>query len=68
MANGFVVTEKDWRNMTPEQQGWMTFNAVQSLATRVQKLEKRPIVDKCFAFAGGVIGGAAAFLGIKWTG
>jgi len=68
MANGFVVTKEDWEGMTPEQQGWMTFNAVLSLDTRVQKLEKRPLIDKAFVFAGGVIGGAAAFLGIKWTG
>ena len=68
MANGFVVTKEDWEHMTPEQQGWMTFNAVQSIDKRVQKLEKRPLVDKCFAFAGGVVGGAASFLGIKWTG
>jgi len=68
MANGFVVTKEDWEHMTPEQQGWMTYNAVQSIDTRVQKLEKRPLIDKCFAFTGGVIGGAAAFLGIKWTG
>lgn len=67
MANGFIVTEKDWGKMEPAQQGWMTFNAIQDLNARLQKLEKRPMVDKCFSFLGGVIGGFAAVLGIKWS-
>jgi hypothetical protein len=67
MANGFIVTKDDWEHMTPAQQGWMTFNAVQDMNKRVECLENRPIVDKCFAFAGGIIGGAFAALGIKWS-
>ena len=69
MANGFlVVEEKDWDGATPEQQSAMTFKTLKAIDTRLSKLEKRPIVDKCLSFAGGMVGGAAAFLGIKWTG
>ena len=57
MANGFVVTEKDWEHFTPTQQNWMTFTAVQELDKRVNKLEKRPFVDKAVGFFGAVIGG-----------
>ena len=65
MANGFVVTKEDWEHMDPIQQGWMMFNAIQSIDGRVAKLEKRPTIDKCFSFMGGVVGGFAAALGIK---
>jgi hypothetical protein len=68
MANGFVVTKEDWEHMEPKQQGWLMFNAIQSIDGRVEKLEKRPLMDKCFSFLGGVIGGFAAALGIKWGG
>ena len=43
----------------------MVFNTIQSINTRLEKLEKRPIIDKIYAFGGGLIGGALAFLGIK---
>ena len=65
MANGFIVTKDDWEHMTPEQQGWMTFNAVQDLNRRMNIIECRPFWDKCASFLGGLIGGIAAALGIK---
>ena len=66
MANGFIVNEKDWEHFTPAQQSWMTFTAVQEMDKRLSKLEKRPIIDKACAFAGGVIGGGLAYLGISF--
>ena len=33
---------------------------------RFEKLENRKVVDKLWAGAGGVVGGALAALGIKW--
>lgn len=66
MANGFIVTKDDWENMSPEQQSWMTFNAVQEMNKRVEKIEKRPLTDKCWSFAGGVIGGFLAAIGVSW--
>lgn len=68
MANGFVVTKEDWEHMTPDQQSWMTFNAVQSMDDRVKKLECRSLFDKFYSGFGGVIGGACAYLGLKLGG
>lgn len=69
MSNGFLVlNENDWKNATPEQRDWMIYNTLQSLDSRMKTIEKRPIVDRCFSFMGGVIGGFAAALGIKWSG
>lgn len=68
MANGFVVTKDDWDHMTPAQQSWMTFNAVQAMDDRVKKLEGRSLYDKFYAGIGGVIGGACAYIGLKLGG
>lgn len=69
MPNGFLVLdEKDWETATPEQRDWMIFKTLKSLDNRMQKLEKRPLIDKAFAFTGGVVGGALASFGIKWGG
>jgi hypothetical protein len=66
MTNGvIIIKDKDWERATPEQRDWMIFNTLQSLDRRLEKLERRPWLDKGFAFIGGVIGGGLAFLGIK---
>jgi hypothetical protein len=66
MPNGFmVITEKDWENATPDQRSWMTFNTLQSVDKRLGKLEGRRWYDKTSSFAGGILGGALAFLGIR---
>ncbi len=69
MGEGFLVlNEKDWTKMTPEQRDWAVFNTLCSMDQRLKKLERRPIVDKCYSFLGGILGGAAAALGIKYGG
>lgn len=69
MANGFlVVDEKDWKELSPERRDWLLFNTLKSMDARLSKLENRPVIDKCFSFAGGIIGGALAYLGIKLGG
>ena len=60
-----VITEKDWEKADEKQRSWMLFNTMQNINCRVKKLERRPIVDKVWAFVGGIIGGAAAYLGLK---
>ena len=66
MSNGFMVIDEDaWDEATPKQQSAMTYKTLLAIDMRLKKIEKRPIIDKCFSFAGGVIGGAAAALGIK---
>lgn len=67
MANGFlVVDEKDWQGQSPEQRDWLIFKTLKSMDDRLKVLEKRPLTDKCWSFAGGVIGGFLAALGVKW--
>jgi len=67
--NGFIIIdETDWKEATPEQRDWMIFKTLRVLDERMQKLEKRPVVDKCFSFCGGVLGGFLAFLGMKFGG
>lgn len=69
MSDGFItINEKDWQSMDDEQKLWAIYNTLQTMDGRMKTLEKRPIIDKCFSFAGGIVGGAAAFLGIKWGG
>ena len=69
MENGFlVISEKGFGIMTDEEKQWAIFNTLKSIDARLKTLEKRPFVDKCWSFAGGIVGGAAAALGIKWGG
>lgn len=65
MSNHMIVNEKDWEIATEEQRSWMVFNTIQSINVRLEKLEKRPIIDKALSLVGGVIGGVLAFFGIK---
>ncbi len=63
MGNGFlVVDEKDWCDAKPEQRDWMIFKTLKSMDERLRKLERWNVA---WSFVGGLIGGAAAFFGIK---
>lgn len=65
-GNGFVITKDTWAELPPEQREWLLFDTIQDMNVRLKAVEKRPLIDKCFAFAGGIIGGVLAFLGVKW--
>lgn len=60
-----VITEKDWEKADEKQRSWMLFNTIQNMNHRLKKLERRPVIDKIYAFSGGVVGGALAYFGIK---
>jgi len=67
MANGFVIIkEKDWEKASDDQRMWWVFNTLQSVDTRLKKLEGRRWYDKASSFSGGIFGGALAALGIRW--
>jgi hypothetical protein len=67
MGNGFmVITEKDWENATTDQRMWWTFNTLQSVDSRLKRIEGRRWYDKVASFAGGIFGGALAALGVRW--
>lgn len=67
MSNGFLILdENDWKEATPEQRDWMIFKTLKAINERLLTLEKKTITDKCFSFLGGIVGGFAAALGLKW--
>lgn len=61
-----VLTDKAWENMTPENRDWMIFSTLNSMDKRLESLECRKKYDKCWSFFGGILGGLAATLGIRW--
>lgn len=63
--NYMVITEKDWENASEKQRSWMLFNTIQHMNDRLMKLEKKPILDKICAFAGGIIGGILSYFSIR---
>ena len=65
-SNGFLVlNEKDWEKMDQQQRDWAVFNTLQSMNGRLKALERKTFIDKVFSFAGGIVGGGAAAVGIN---
>jgi len=62
-VNGPVKTYEEWQGLTDDQRDYAIFQALNSLNRRLENLEKRPLADKIYAFLGGIVGGALAFLG-----
>lgn len=67
MANGFSVnlTEDAFKKMESDERDWMLFSGIQEIHKRVIKLEKRTLFNKACSAFGGIVGGTAAFLGLK---
>lgn len=63
----FTLTEKDWEKATPEQRDWYIYNALLSLSSRLDVLERKAWFHRVCAFGGGVIGGLAAAMGLKFS-
>jgi hypothetical protein len=63
----FTLTEKDWEKATPEQRDWYIYNALLSLSARLDVLERKAWFHRVCAFTGGVIGGLAAAMGLKFS-
>lgn len=63
-----TVTEESWKKIPDDEKLWLIFNTVRSLDRRITKLERGGWLHKGLAFTGGIIGGAACFLGLKWGG
>lgn len=60
-----VCDEKDWEGMSQEQRDWMIFKTLRVVNNEMITLKRW---NKCFSTIGGMIGGAAAFLGFKFFG
>ncbi len=69
MSNGFIIiNEKSWASMSAEEKEEATYNTLKSIDERLKCLEKRKWIDSLGSFAGGVVGGLAAMLGITKAG
>lgn len=73
MANG--ISKETFKGMDVDSKLGVLFDYshdnyhnIECMKTIIESFKKRPIIDKCFAFAGGVIGGFLAALGLKWGG
>jgi len=68
MGNGFLnFDEKDWEVCTHDHREWLIFKTLRSMDQRLKALENRTKWgDKACAAIGGVVGGFAAALGLKW--
>lgn len=62
------ISKERWEGFPEKDKSWMLFDTLQDIGQRVKKLEDRKLWDSAKSFAGGVIGGALAVLGIKWGG
>lgn len=61
--DGFIAfSEKDWEKATPDQQKWLTFNTLRSMNQRLKKLERQPLLNFTYTFAGSAVGGAIMIL------
>jgi hypothetical protein len=63
-----VVNKERWKEFSEEEKSWITYDTLQDINKRVKKLENRKFLDGAKSFAGGLIGGAAAIIGIKLGG
>ena len=65
MANAhMIIDEKDWEGLPEKKRSWIMYNTMRSVEQRVSKLERRKWLDKGLTFAGGILGGFLAYIGI----
>jgi len=62
MSNGFIISKDTWDHMPDEQQKWIMFETMQAVHVQIKQLKRW---NKLSSFAGGIVGGACAALGIK---
>lgn len=60
-----VVNKERWKEFSEEEKSWITYDTIQDINKRVKKLENRRLFESAKSFAGGIIGGAAAIIGMK---
>ena len=67
-GNGFSISKEAWQKMPAKEQNWILYDTQRSINARLKQLERRPFYDKACSFLGGMLGGAAASIGINFTG
>ena len=68
MGTEMIISRERWEEFDEKEKSWILFDTMQDTKKRVKQLENRKIWDTVKMFSGGVIGGAAAALGMKWGG
>ena len=62
-----IVSPERWKGMDEDERTWLIYETLMSVEQRVTKLEHN-YMHKTLSFVGGIIGGAAIFLGFRWGG
>ena len=66
MSNAKMTINKErWSGFEEEEKSWILFDTLQDINKRVRKLENRKFFDSAKSFAGGIVGGACAIVGLK---
>ena len=65
---GDLIAEEQWKGYSSDEREWLTFNFFQSIDRRLNNLERRKKIDTGISAITGVLGGAAAYFGIKFGG
>ncbi len=69
MSNAkMTINEERWKEFSEEEKSWIFFDTIQDINKRLKTLENRKLWDGAKSFAGGLIGGAAAAIGMIWGG
>ena len=63
-----VMSPERWKGMDNDERTWLIYDTLAELNKRIKSLEDRKWWDGVKMFTGGIIGGAAAFLGLRWGG
>lgn len=63
-----TVSPERWKEMDDTERTWLIYDTLTSFDKRLTKVEHGGWLHKGLAFTGGVIGGAAVFLGFRWGG
>jgi hypothetical protein len=63
--NEFAINKATWERIPQEQRDWIMFETIQGINGRLRSLERW---NKALSFTGGIIGGIAAALGVRFLG
>ena len=63
-----TVSPERWKELDENERTWLIYDTLTSFDKRLTKVEQGGWLHKGLAFTGGVVGGAAVFLGFRWGG
>lgn len=60
-----VVNEKTWDTLPSDKKLWMLYDTMQEIDRRLERLERKSLLNKTLSIIGGIFGGAATIFGGK---